>query len=208
MSTEKTSLIDGSTAAAAADVSNISGWILAAGIINVIFGIFALGSPWIATSVILSVISVSLVMAGVVTMTGVCYAEVGMRTQLFLYGAGKFILGFALGYFKWTHPTQTIEVITIAMAIVFLLHGVSSCVVAFQNRDYPTWGWTLINGVCAIAFSIAVMSVFPWSSYYTLGVLVGVNLVCHGICRIAIALLSQQAALEVIEAEPSSGETA
>ena len=203
MATEKTLLVNVITADVEVSVSDLAknwGWILAGGVINFIAGILCLLSPTVATNFVLTLISLMLLLAGAASLAGYFYAEDDMKTQLGVLGAVQVLLGF----FLWFYPFQSLAIITILIALAFMLHGVASCSTALSNRDSPTWGWTLINGVCAIAFSTIVIAAFPWSSHYTLGILVGVNLVTLGGCRIAIAMAGYNAALEVIEAPPSA----
>ena len=180
------------------DIAKNWGWILAVGIINMMAGIFALISPTAATGVIVMLSAVTLLFAGGATMTGLCFAEDGMKAHSFILGAAKAILGLLL----WFYPFGSLMTITILIAVLFMLNGVFLCSVALSNRGSPTWGWTFINGVSAVVLSIIVISAFPMSSLYTVGILVGVNLVSIGMARIAIAMKGHRAAIEHIEAGP------
>ena len=180
------------------------GWILCVGIINMTAGFFALVAPITATSFILHFVSAVLLFAGGASMTGLCFAEDGMKTQSFILGITKAILGLVL----WFYPLESLMTITIIIAIVFMLNGVFLCSVALKSRESPTWGWLFVNGLSAIILSTIVMSAFPTSSLYTLGILVGVNLVTIGMARIAIGIQGHKEAIRYIEAETSAGASA
>ena len=51
-----------------------------------------------------------------------------------------------------------------------------------------------------LALSIVIISAFPTSSLYTLGILVGVNLVIIGMGRIAVATVGRSTAQDYIVA--------
>ena len=129
--------------AVAVDIAKNWGWILAAGIINLIAGIFALMSPAAASGFILTLVSVCLLIGGIATMTGLCFAEPGLKALCFVAGIVQVMLAIILE----SYPFTTYEVITIFVAILFMLDGIVRIAVALQNRDYPTWGWMLMNGI-------------------------------------------------------------
>ena len=194
-------LMEADAELAANDIAKNWKWILAAGILNLIAGIIALLAPTMATVFVLVLISVTLLFAGGANMTGLWFAEQGMKTQSFLLGIVQCILGLLL----WFYPFPSLVTITIMIAITFMLDGLFRCILALNNRSNPTLGWTLINGVCAVAFSLIILAAMPVSSLYTLSILVGANLMSLGMCRIAIAMVGRKAALEVIESQPSAG---
>ena len=171
------------------------------GILNFVAGVFALISPVAATGFILLFASMTLFIGGVATMTGVCFGEAGMRSQMLVLGIAEVILALLL----WMRPFESLMVITILIAAAYMVNGAFCCGLACQNRDSPTWGWTLISGVCGILFSVLVMSAFPMSSLYTVGIIVGVNLINIGMARIAIAHKGRTLAVGQIEGGTSIG---
>jgi hypothetical protein len=77
---------------------------------------------------------------------------------------------------------------------VFMIEGFFRCRLAKRNRDMTGWRSTFGSGVCAILFSLLVLLAFPSSSAYTLGILLGVNLVMFGTLRIALGLMGREIA--------------
>ena len=186
---------------ATADIAQNWKWIMGVGIVNLIAGICAVIAPITATGVILMIASLTLCFAGIATMTGLYYAENGMKTQSLIFGGSKIIVGLLI----WFFPFASLMTITIIIASMFMLYGSHCCMIAFVNRGSPTWFWTFFSGLCAIAVSVLTMLAFPISSLYTVGILVGVNLMNVGSARIGIAFTGRAAAREIIETQPALG---
>lgn len=180
---------------AANDIAKNWGWILAAGIINLFAGIFALLAPTAATTFVVVFLSVVLIFAGFISIFSSCFNEAGFKTQAFVLGVVEVTLGLLLQFY----PFESFMIITIMIAVMFMCDGLFRCAVALQNRGSPTWVSTLISGMSAVAFSILVMLAFPMSSLYTLGIIVGVNLIFIGMARISIATTGRQIAVDRIE---------
>jgi uncharacterized membrane protein HdeD (DUF308 family) len=176
------------------------GWILAAGVINLVAGIGALFSPTVATVIVLAFISVGLIIVGFVNLMGVCYVEQCYRVATFLSGAIQLTLGILMA----THSVTSLVVLTSIVAALFMVEGIFRSVLALKNQDISGWGMSLASGICAILFSLIVWSAFPRSSAYTLGILVGVNWVLYGALRISLAMYGRATAKSLVEAAGGS----
>jgi len=182
--------------AAAFDVQLASdwGWILSAGIINLIAGICALFCPTAATTVVLVFLAGGLIVVGAINMMGVCYVEQCYRSATFVSGAVQLALGILMA----THSVTSLKVLTSVVAALFMVEGIFRCTLSIKNRDMSGWGLSFASGVIAVVFSILVWSAFPISSEYTLGILLGVNWVTYGCLRIALAMYGRATAQTLI----------
>jgi len=147
------------------------GLILSIGIINVIGGIFALISPVSASVVVLAFLTGAMIVIGFINVCGVCFVENCYRLASLLGGSFMLLLGILMA----THVVERLVVLTSLVAAIFMSEGLFRSILALKNRDMPGWGLGLASGICAILFSILIISAFPRSSEYTLGILLGVN---------------------------------
>jgi uncharacterized membrane protein HdeD (DUF308 family) len=85
------------------------------------------------------------------------------------------------------HPFETLFTFTIWLAIIILLDGIYTLTVCGMNRDLKGWGVCLVSGLASIVVAVTVLSTLPESSMFTIGVLLGVNLITVGNIRIHIA---------------------
>jgi len=166
-------------------------WICLVGVIDVIGGIFALLCPIVATEVAYVIVVAALLVAGVLHALGLCFAERGHRTSSFLVGVCQVLLALVLRLYA----LQGLTIITICIAVLFIIEGMHRIGLAMQNRDMHGFVPTLVNGCAAVAFSVLILIALPFSAMYTIGILVGVNLISVGSCRVAISFQGRKLAL-------------
>lgn len=177
------------------ELSTNWGFILAAGLVNVICGFFALMSPVAATVVVLIFLSSAMILMGITNLLGVCYVENCYRLVSLLSGLFMLLLGILMA----THSITSLKVLTILVAVLFNIEGLFRSTLALKNRDMPGWGIGLASGICAILFSITIISAFPQSSESTLGLLLGVNWMVYGVQRIALGTIGRKKANEALQ---------
>lgn len=173
------------------------GWLVVSGMLNLFIGFWALACPNVASAFAIFWIGLTLMIVGLANMAGLWYVEKGLRTASFILG----LCQVGLGILALKYPFESLAMLTIFIAIVFMSDGLYRILLACSNRErgLPHWGWTLANGVASIAFSCLVLSAFPMSSLFTIGILVGVNLISLGIARIVIGMEGRKIANEQIE---------
>jgi uncharacterized membrane protein HdeD (DUF308 family) len=146
------------------------------GLVLVIVGVAAIGSPYIATSKSMVVIGVLLVIAGI---TEVIHA-VMVRN---LGGFGMHMLGAALyllvGVFVIEDPIRAATVITLLLAASFFVGGVLRIIFSLVEH-FPAWQWVLLTGVVDLILGILIFREWPESSLWVIGLFVGIDLILHG----------------------------
>jgi uncharacterized membrane protein HdeD (DUF308 family) len=178
------------------ELSKNWGFILAAGIINVIGGIIALSSPITATVVAMAFLTGAMILMGFINLVGVCYVENCYRLASLLGGSVMLLLGVLMA----THAVESILVLTSLVAALFMVEGLFRSILALKNRDMPGWGFGLASGICAIFFSILIICAFPRSSETTLGILLGVNWLTYGAQRVALGMMGRATANGALQA--------
>lgn len=178
------------------------GWIVALGSLNLVGGILALCAPIAATVAILGILSFGMIFFGSINMCGVCYLEKMYKVLAFVTGLVIALLGVLMA----SNVAISLAVLTIIVAITYMVEGVACIALALMNRHMYGWLSVLISGICAILLSIIIISAFPTSSEYTLGILLGVNWINYGIQRIFLGLYGRSTAKEALAASSSGGE--
>ncbi|MGD0058612.1 MAG: HdeD family acid-resistance protein [Verrucomicrobiia bacterium] len=160
------------------------GWFLALGIGLVLLGIAAVTRSVKATVVSMSFFGWLLVMAA------------GIETaQAFLVGhwAGFFqhllaaVLFGVTGALLVRRPVMSAEVVTLFMALFFLMSGLFELVSSLVIH-LPGWGWHAVNGIITCVLGVLVLAQWPVSGLWTIGLFVGIDLVFYGWAWVALAL--------------------
>jgi len=158
-------------------------WIFVVGTINVVTGIACLMFPILATQAAEIVLAAAIFVTGCFLMTTVTYTAAGTSHHFFWLGLVQVVLAIIMFF----HPLFTLTVLTIFIAIMFMAVGAFQVALTRQNPNMAGRSWTLVSGILAILMSVIITLGMPFSSWYTIGVLLGVNLLNIGLNRIALS---------------------
>lgn len=147
------------------------------GIIMVICGVLAVGSP-LATGVYVTI------------FVGVMFAFGGIAQCFLAFQAGAFGKGLlifvvgaltaAAGFFLFNQPLEGLVSITLLLAAFFIVTGIVELISAFQIRPAAGWGMMLFNGIVTLLLGMMIWSQFPLSGAWAVGILFGVKLIMSG----------------------------
>jgi uncharacterized membrane protein HdeD (DUF308 family) len=147
------------------------------GIIMVICGVLAVGSPLAAGVSVTIFVGIMLVIAGI--------AQCFLAFQAGAFGKGLLIfvvgaLTAAAGFYLFNQPLAGLASITLFLAVYFVVTGIFELVGAFQIRPAEGWGMMLFNGIVTLLLGVMIWSEFPLSGAWAVGVLFGVKLIMSG----------------------------
>jgi uncharacterized membrane protein HdeD (DUF308 family) len=84
-------------------------------------------------------------------------------------------------------PVITAEVLTLVMALFFLVGGLFQ-IVGSVVLEFSGLGWHLIDGVITIALGLMILGQWPASGLWVIGLFIGIDLIFYGLAWIAIAV--------------------
>ena len=88
--------------------------------------------------------------------------------------AVTFALAFVLGVIFLFNPQHGMQTLTIVLIGLFMFEGIASLVIGFGLRDVlPAWGWFVFSGLTALLLGLLIMSGWPGTASWTIGLLVG-----------------------------------
>lgn len=181
-------------------------WIITVGVWNVLLGMFCLTFPMFATQVAELTISWTILLSGVVLAAAGCYQQASdpQQSQLVMAGAVQMLLGSLM----LLHPMFTLAVLTLLVAFIFMIVGTAQISAAATNLDSigtdgsagtsgmsSTHRFMLqVSGVLAVVMSVVICLALPLAQFYTIGVLLGTNLINIGVTRIGLGCHGRQIA--------------
>ncbi len=161
------------------------GWIVALGVVYLITGLIALSSVALATVASVFVVGIMMLIAGV--------AEVISAFQMKSWG--KFLLWLVLGimyviagFLTFENPLFAAAVLTLLLGAVLVASGFMRVFLAFNMKEGMPWIWVALSGAITILLGIIILSHWPVSSLYILGLFLGIDLVFAGIGWIFVGL--------------------
>ena len=97
------------------------------------------------------------------------------------------ILFGVTGLIMVMRPLVTAEVLTLFMAMFFLIGGLFQLIGAAWV-GLPGWGWHVVDGVITLALGLLVLARWPASGLWVIGLFLGIDLIFYGMAWIVIAL--------------------
>jgi uncharacterized membrane protein HdeD (DUF308 family) len=149
---------------------------VALGLVSVVVGILAIGFPHVATSKSVVVFGVLLLIAGFAEVIHAVMVRNGRGFALHLLSAALYLI---VGLFMLEDPVRAARVLTLLLAASFLVVGLLR-IISSALVQVPGWPWILLNGLVDLILGIMILSGWPESSFWVIGLFVGIDLLFHG----------------------------
>jgi uncharacterized membrane protein HdeD (DUF308 family) len=176
-------------------VRHASTWSIIWGVLLIVFGVLAIGSP------LLAAVAVSAVIAWLIILAGVVHLILAFHVHRAGSMIWKLLVGLAylfFGVYLLMHPVLGVASLTLVLASLFLIEGILAIMMFFQMRSMRGSGWMLGDGIITLLLGLLIYLQWPSSSMWAIGTLVGVTITISGVTRVmfsfAVRKLSAAAA--------------
>jgi uncharacterized membrane protein HdeD (DUF308 family) len=161
------------------------------GVLLIVFGMVAIGSPYLAA------VAVNVAVAWLIVLAGAVHVMLAFRA----HGAGsmvwKLLVGVAylcFGGYLILHPVLGVASLTLVLASLFLIEGVLDIVLYVKMRPLGGSTWVLMDGIVTLLLGLMIYMQWPSSSAWAIGTLVGVSMIFSGVARVMMSLAVRKAA--------------
>lgn len=160
------------------------------GVLMVLLGMAGLAVPMLATLAVELMIGWLFLFSGIMGLVAMFSAR-GVGALLWTMLAS--VLSGITGLFLLARPVAGALSLTIVLAAYLLAQGVLLFVAALEARKLlpGAWGWLLVNGLVDVALAALIISGWPLSAAWVLGVVASVNLICSGVSLLMLAAASR-----------------
>ncbi|MCB2186819.1 MAG: DUF308 domain-containing protein [Deltaproteobacteria bacterium] len=156
----------------------------------VVLGTAGLGLEAFLTLASVLYFGLLLVVAGVVQLGhGLLSKQWRGRGGALVIGALYLLAGVAV----IADPLAASAVLTLILAAVLVVVGVSRLAMALQHRDLAGWGWGAVSGGLAVLLGLMIAARWPVSGLWVIGLFVAIELILHGWTYIMLALAARRA---------------
>ena len=159
------------------------------GILLIVFGALAIGSPFIAAVAVSIAIAWLIILAGVVHLMLAFHAHRAGRLVWKLLVAAAYIF---FGVYLIIHPVLGVASLTLVLASLFLIEGVLDVILFFQMRPMRGSFWVLVDGIITVLLALLIYVHWPSSALWAIGVLVGVSMIISGVTRVMLSLAARK----------------
>ena len=162
-------------------------WVLALGVLLFILGLFATSAAITTTLLTVLVIGILLLVEGVL---GIVHAFRNMHFGGFGMHLFTGILDLVCGALLVAYPGAGALTLTLILAIFFLVGGTMRIVGSLATH-LPSAGWAVLSGIVDVILGIFLLSAWPVSGLWFLGLAVGIALIFRGAWWSAFALAAR-----------------
>ena len=164
-------------------------WLLVLGIIFVILGFIGLGRVFALTVASVFFFGILILIGGGVQLFESFKCKGWKSILLHVIIA---ILYFLIGIEFITNPMLASAVLTLILAIGFILVGIVRIVMAIQVRGTANWFWLLFSGIISVMMGLIIAARWPVSGLFIIGLFVAIELIFHGWSYILVALAARK----------------
>jgi uncharacterized membrane protein HdeD (DUF308 family) len=180
-------------------VRHASTWSILCGVLLIVLGMLAVGSPALAAVAVNAVIAWLIVLAGLVHLVLAFHAH-GTGSLLW-----KLLVGIAyvfFGVYLIAHPALGVVSLTLVLASLFLVEGIFDIGLFFQMRSVGGSTWVLTDGIITLLLGLMIYLQWPSSSNWAIGTLVGVSMIISGVTRLMLSLAVRKATAALASVSP------
>ena len=154
------------------------GWIVALGIIFMIAGVIALGSVVAATASAVLIVGIMMIMGGVAEIIAAFNCKSWGRFAFWMLLGALYV---AAGIIAITNPFAAATILTLLLGVALVVGGVMRMFLAWSMREAgKPWGWIVVSGIISLLLGLMIIAQWPVSSFYVLGIFLGVDLIFIG----------------------------
>jgi uncharacterized membrane protein HdeD (DUF308 family) len=166
-------------------ITQSRGWLIFGGIISILVGFFAMGSPMLFSAVIVQFLGIIALVSGLISLFLAIFGKhVGHR----VLDAFLALIRIAAGIVLLWCVASSIAMITLILAVFLIIEGFFVIIGAFKIRGHNGWIWTLINGIAALVLGIIIYARWPWDSWPIIGLVYGINSLFWGMSLLMLGL--------------------
>jgi uncharacterized membrane protein HdeD (DUF308 family) len=166
------------------------GWLLALGIVFIILGIIALGSPYVLTLAVDLMLGWILIVCGIISIVSAFFSGNWGKFLLILLSGVIFVIA---GILLLANPLKGVLTLALILAAFLLVEGIFKIVYAFQMKSTQNWGWVLVSGIISLILAMLIWAQWP-ASIVIIGLLVGFYILFSGVSLVMLSIAARSAA--------------
>jgi uncharacterized membrane protein HdeD (DUF308 family) len=162
------------------------------GVVMIILGILAVAAPATASVAVDIYVGWLFLFSG---MVGIFAMFSARSVSNFMWIFVTALLSLAVGGLLIWKPIEGTFSLTLVLTCFFIAEGIFQTVASFSYRDAlsRSWGWMLASGIADLLLAGIIIWAWPTSAEWTLGLVVGVNLITSGTAVTMMALAGKDA---------------
>ena len=158
--------------------------LLLLGAVQIVLGMAALGTSFIASVVTVVLFGLLLLVGGIAQVIGAFWA--GKWSGFFLHLLVG-LLYLVNGCLIIDSPVNSTLALTLLLAAMLIFIGILRIITALMLR-FHHWGWPLLNGIVSLLLGVMIYKQWPASGLWVIGLFIGIELIFNGWSWVMLAL--------------------
>jgi uncharacterized membrane protein HdeD (DUF308 family) len=158
--------------------------LLLLGVAQIVLGIAAFSTAFLASIVTVVLFGLLLLIAGIAQVIGAFWAGKWSGFLLHLLVGLLYIVN---GYIMVDMPVSSTIALTLLLAAMLIFIGTLRIITALVLR-FHHWGWPLINGVVSLVLGVMIYKQWPASGLWVIGLFIGIELIFNGWSWVMLAI--------------------
>lgn len=171
------------------DINAYWGWFLAWGILLLVLGIAAISAATLTTLISVLFLGFVITIGGVVIMIDT-FTFWWRRWQGFILHLLIALLYLVVGVMLINNPVAAAASLTLFLGILYIFAGIFRVIYSLTVK-LNRWGLSFFSGLVSLLLGILIVSSWPSSSLFIIGLFVGIDLVIAGWVYIMGALTAK-----------------
>ena len=160
------------------------------GVLLIVFGMVAIGTPFLAAVAVNALVGWLIILAGVVHLV-LAFRAHGAGSMIWKLLVGVAYLCF--GGYVIAHPVLGVVSLTLLLASLFVIEGILDIVLFVKMRPMHGSSWVLMDGIITLVLGLLIYMQWPSSSAWAIGTLVGISMIFSGVARVMMSLAVRKA---------------
>jgi len=165
------------------------GWLLALGVVFIILGIIALGTPYALALAVDLMLGWIFIICGITSIVSAFSSGNRGKFLLILLSGIIFVIA---GILLLANPLKGVLTLALILAAFLLVEGIFKIIYAFQMKSTQNWSWVLASGIISLILAILIWAQWP-ASIVIIGLLVGFYILFSGISMVMLAIAGRSA---------------
>ncbi len=166
-------------------------WYMIYGVVLIALGLFAIAMPNVATLAVELMVGWLLVIGGAFGL--IAAFSGGQSTPGFWWSLLVSVLYLLAGIALLWHPVAGVVTLTLILVAYLIAGGIVKAVMSMNLRSVlpKAWGWMLFSALVDIVLAVLILSGWPGSAGWVIGLLVGINLLMTGVALVLASYYSR-----------------
>lgn len=172
------------------EAKKATGWLIALSVLMILTGIIAIALPGISSVTFTLILGWLLLFNGIVRIVK-AFQSKPIRGFWFSLIVG--VLYVIAGLVVVFNPVEAVLALTWLFGFMLIFEGVVTIVSAFVNKTGSQLSWLLVlDGVITLILGILVLSQWPVSAVWLIGLYIGISILLSGLSLLMIALSTRR----------------